>query len=213
MQSVQEATHSDCIDGNVPSGMHICLIYSDESERRKTVSEFVKAGLVADECVGCFLNDMPPSGQPNWLDDAISSARQQKREDQLTVRPGEEAYFPHGEFVPAEMLDTIRDFCLNAIDHGFSGARITGDAGFVLKDIPGTEHFLGYEWRVNDLLQEYPATILCQYDANLFDGGTLYDVLRIHPMMIIHGQIVHNPCYNAPPAAQPTSIRTGQSVR
>ena len=35
-------------------------------------------------------------------------------------------------------------------------------------------------------------------DARRFDGATILDVLRVHPMMIVHGQIVRNPYYTRP---------------
>ena len=38
----------------------------------------------------------------------------------------------------------------------------------------------------------------CQYDARRFDGATLFDVLNVHPMMIIRGQVVRNPYYVEP---------------
>lgn len=37
--------------------------------------------------------------------------------------------------------------------------------------------------------------IICQYDANRFDGVTLMEVLRVHPFMIARGRIVSNPYY------------------
>ncbi len=38
----------------------------------------------------------------------------------------------------------------------------------------------------------------CQYDARRFDGATLFDVLKVHPMMIIRGQVVRNPFTSSP---------------
>ncbi len=55
-----------------------------------------------------------------------------------------------------------------------------------------------YEARVNEISTTHPLTPICQYDANLFDGATILDVLKAHPMMIVHGQIVQNPYYMRP---------------
>ena len=39
---------------------------------------------------------------------------------------------------------------------------------------------------------------MCQYDARLFDGATLFKVLQIHPFMVAQGQVVRNPYYLRP---------------
>jgi hypothetical protein len=36
---------------------------------------------------------------------------------------------------------------------------------------------------------------MCQYDLNKFDGGTLYDVLNVHPVVIVGGHLLRNPFY------------------
>ena len=38
----------------------------------------------------------------------------------------------------------------------------------------------------------------CQYDARLFNGGTLYHVLQVHPFMIVKGQVMENPFHIRP---------------
>ena len=55
-----------------------------------------------------------------------------------------------------------------------------------------------YEALVNTVLDTHPVTPICQYDARRFDGATLLNVLKVHPMMIVQGQIVHNPYYMPP---------------
>jgi hypothetical protein len=181
-------------------GLHMCMIYSDEEERRSTIAKYLRGGLLQGECVGCFVNSMPANETPDWITKVTQDIPSGEREGKLVVRPGEQAYCPRGEFVVDEMLGTLRDFYTDAISQGFSGARVAGDAGFILKDIPGTENFIKYEAQINELLEGYPITALCQYDANLFDGGMLYDVLRVHPLIIVNGQIVRNVAYQAPRA-------------
>jgi hypothetical protein len=44
----------------------------------------------------------------------------------------------------------------------------------------------------------YPYTACCQYDARRFDGETIMDVLSVHPVMIVRGQLVKNPYYIEP---------------
>lgn len=66
---------------------------------------------------------------------------------------------------------------------------------WALKGVPGSDRLMEYEARVNDLLVKYPVTAICQYDARKFDGATILQCLKVHPHMIVHGQIIRNPYY------------------
>ena len=57
---------------------------------------------------------------------------------------------------------------------------------------------LEYEARLNMLVAEHPITACCQYDVRRFDGRTIMDVLAVHPVMIVRGQVVKNPYYTDP---------------
>ena len=69
---------------------------------------------------------------------------------------------------------------------------------WVFRGIPGSEHFLEYEVRLNMITETFPYIGMCQYDARRFDGATLYKVLQVHPYMVAQGQIVRNPFYLKP---------------
>ncbi len=57
---------------------------------------------------------------------------------------------------------------------------------------------LEYEAKVSLLLKERSLTTVCQYNANIFNGATIMDVLKVHPQMIVRGAVVHNPFYIPP---------------
>ena len=69
---------------------------------------------------------------------------------------------------------------------------------WALRGIPGSEGLIEYEALINTISQTQPVTPICQYDARRFDGATLLNVLRVHPLMIVQGRIVHNPYYITP---------------
>ena len=81
---------------------------------------------------------------------------------------------------------------------GYAGGRLTGEMSWALKHIPGSDRLIEYEGRINDLLKTYPLTAICQYDTRRFDGATIFEVLSVHPIMIVHGQIMRNPFYVPP---------------
>jgi DNA-binding CsgD family transcriptional regulator len=55
-----------------------------------------------------------------------------------------------------------------------------------------------YESALNIFIRDKPMTLLCQYDTGTFDGATLFKIFDVHPIMIVRGQVMHNPYY-APP--------------
>ena len=76
--------------------------------------------------------------------------------------------------------------------------RITGDAGWVLRDIQGCEELMAYEAKVNLLAPRYDCTVLCVYDINQCSGQVVADALATHSHVILGGRLHQNPHYMEP---------------
>lgn len=86
-----------------------------------------------------------------------------------------------------------------SVDEGFAGMRATGETGWTCNGHPGLDRWFEYESMLNIVVEDVPfSSVICQYDANRLGGANLYEVLRVHPLMIVRGQILHNPYYEAP---------------
>lgn len=182
-----------------PHGTHICYIYKDEDERREVIAKFVESGLVGGELVGYFVDAVSPEEMRDHLASLGISLAPEARQEQLAIADAVETYCCDGCFEPAAMLEKMGAFYGRSQQEGYSGARATGEMAWALRGIPGSEKLIEYESRLNLLVEQSPITLICQYDANRFDGATIYDVLNVHPMMIVRGQVVRNPYY-VPPA-------------
>ncbi|MDH3973871.1 MAG: MEDS domain-containing protein [Deltaproteobacteria bacterium] len=181
-----------------PAGTHMCLIYNSESERKKLIGKFLESGILSGEKVGYFADMMTPAEVRDWLIAMDIVLPKGGNSEQFAIRDAENTYCPEGTFIPQRMLDNLKKYYKQALDEGYGGARVSGEMSWALKDIPGSERLMEYEALVNDVLKSHPVTAICQYDANKFDGATILDVLNVHPMMIVHGQIVQNPYYMKP---------------
>lgn len=177
-----------------PPGTHMCYIYNDDNQRREIASKYVESGLQGRERVGYFvdlmsLQDMSAHGidLPSDID-----ARG------LSITRALDTYCPDGTFLPERMPEKLRSMHSSSIGEGYGGARVGGEMSWALRGVPGSERLTECEALINTIVREYPTTAVCQYDARRFDGATLFDVLAVHPMMIIRGQVVRNPCYVAP---------------
>ena len=181
-----------------PAGTHMCYIYNDDTERRDVVSKYVESGLRGHEKVGYFVDLMSPGdmpADPSALGIDLPSDIDARG---LSITRTLDTYCPDGTFLPERMLEKLRSMYRSSIAEGYAGARAGGETSWALQGIPGSEQLIEYEARINIVVREHPTTTVCQYNARRFDGGTLFDVLNVHPMMIVRGQVVRNPYYVAP---------------
>ena len=176
------------------SGTHLCLIYDDERERREVVAKFVAEGLSAGERVAYFTDAEPPAIR-SWLGERGLELPEPPAFDLLQARS---VYCPDGEFLPERMPPYWRAF------HEERPRWASPRRGRPVRR-PGRarcrgERIVEYEANLNAVLAELPVTALCQYDVRRFDGATIFDILRVHPLMLVGGQVVCNPYYETPEA-------------
>jgi hypothetical protein len=181
-----------------PPGTHACLIFQDEAERRKIISKYLQSGLRDGEKVAYFADAMSREEVAAWLADMGVDVPGDDRTDRFTVHDTMHVYCPGETFVPETVIETLKTFYRRAMADGFGNIRVSGEMAWALRGVPGSDRLMEYEARVNDAVVTHPVTAICQYDANRFDGGTIMDALKVHPMMIVKGQIVHNPYYMKP---------------
>jgi hypothetical protein len=136
-------------------------------------------------------------GALDWLSEAgVAACAGESR--QVQVSPAESVYCPGGRFSPEVMFETLREFRRESDTAHYNGVRVSGEMGWALRGIPGSDRLLEYEAGVNYVLPETGITAMCQYDANIWDGATILHILRVHPMMVVHGHVVQNPYYMTP---------------
>jgi hypothetical protein len=123
----------------------------------------------------------------------------QLTESKALIKAGtSEVYFQNGCFEPEYMLGLLRQFYQDSVDEGFTAARVIGEMIAAVHHMKGGYRLMEYESRISLMMRECPITAVCQYDANAFDGATIMQVLKVHPLMVIRGAVVHNP-YFIPP--------------
>lgn len=126
------------------------------------------------------------------------SYKESKDSRLLAMSNVEDVYFRDNCFDPEEMLSLLREFYEESIQMGHSAARVIGEMSPDVQRLPGGDRLLEYESRVSLLQRQCPLTTVCQYDARLFDGATIMDILKVHPLMVVRGSVVHNPFYVTP---------------
>ena len=178
-----------------PAGTHMCLVYRDEAERTRIASSFVESGIADGERVSYFADGATRAEVTDWLASLDVDVSDALNAQAFTVAEAAATYCPDGTFVPARMLETLKGAYESACREGYPASRVTGEMSWALRGLPGSEYLMDYEAQVNRVLETHPITAMCQYDANRFDGNTIFAALQVHPYMVMNGQLVKNPYY------------------
>ncbi|MBI5030861.1 MAG: MEDS domain-containing protein [Chloroflexi bacterium] len=181
-----------------PDCHHVCLIYDNEGQRRKIVSEYLAAGIKRGDLVRYFADTTAPEEVRAWLLEKGIELDKAEQQGHFAIVKAENAYCPSGQFVPPQVIENMLSRYAMAKQAGYHGSRACGEMTWALHGIPGSDRLLEYEIRINTITETFPYVGMCQYNARLFDGATLFKVLQVHPYMIAQGQIVRNPYYHKP---------------
>lgn len=182
----------------LPAGNHICQIYSDAEERDVCLKRYLLAGLQTGERNACFSDRLSRDEMGNFLGEHGIDMDKAEHAGSLIFAPTRDVYFQDNRFEPERMLGMLTKFHEDSVSGGYTSARVIGEMSPAINRIPGGSRLMEYESRVNMLLRSHPITAVCQYHAPDFSGETLMDVLKVHPMMVIRGNVVMNPFFVTP---------------
>lgn len=181
-----------------PAGTHMCFIYNNEDERREVMARYLESGIQQDEYTFYLVHKVSPDEFREHMSSYGINLPKKPAPGQMDILSAADTYMPDRTFLPDRMLDTLKNAYTNGIKNGFTGARAMGEMEWALEGMPGSDRLIEYEAKINTITGEYPCTAICQYDARRFDGATLFEVLNVHPMMVVRGQVVRNPYYMPP---------------
>jgi hypothetical protein len=179
-------------------GVHICQIFSSDDERQESLLKFILSGLQSKERTCCFSDNATEQAIGEFLgnygishNDAIDSGA-------FTLAKTRDVYFENNCFDPARMIRLLTKYYNDSVTQGYPAARVIGEMTPDIQHVSGGNRLMEYETKVSLLLQDHPVTAVCQYDSRSFDGALIMDVLKVHPLMIVRGSVVHNPFYLKP---------------
>lgn len=181
-----------------PPGVHICQIFSSDDERQESLLKFILAGLQSHERTSCYSDKTTEQAVGEFLGNFGISCTAARDSGALTLAGTSDVYFEGNCFDPERMLRVLRAYHEDSVTQGYPAARVIGEMTPEVQHVPGGNRLLEYEARVSLLLRDHPVTAVCQYDARAFDGAVIMDVLKVHPLMVIRGSVVHNPFFIQP---------------
>ncbi|WP_051933297.1 MEDS domain-containing protein [Massilia sp. BSC265] len=189
-------------DERYPEGTHICYLYNDDEERRRILPLFARHALLEHDCFKYIADATDGAGLARIVEELDLDSAGRGLPGCIDITTASDGYFPDGCFDPDAMLARLRAAYAQCLAAGHAGARVTGEMCWALRGIPGADRIVECESRINDLVREVPVTVMCQYDLRRFDGATMFDVMSVHPVIIVGGYILRNPFHQHPAARQ-----------
>ncbi|MGF1584397.1 MAG: MEDS domain-containing protein [Bacteroidales bacterium] len=185
-------------DQQFEPGVHICQIFNSDEERHGALFNYVVSGLQNGEKTICFSEKESRETLSEGFEKSDLAYTEVSGSGDFSLMNTAEVYFKENKFDPERLLDLLKDFFQSSQSAGYTGARVIGEMPPKINQIEGGARLLEYESKVSMLLRDYPISAVCQYDARLFDGATILDILKVHPYMIVRGSVVNNPFFIQP---------------
>ncbi|MFI1992266.1 MEDS domain-containing protein [Actinoplanes sp. NPDC020271] len=162
-------------------GDHACLVYDDEPLWARSVTSFIRAGLLRHHRVlycGQDADRLPSVLAGHGVDVAAAL-----RSGQLTMAGVEAAYLSDGVFDPEASLAAWEEEVETARAAGYHGMRGIGDMSWARHGV-AMDQLSWYEAQVNRICVDGYTTGVCLYDRRLFGEPELRRVTRTHPATI-----------------------------
>lgn len=185
-------------DSLVGTCHHIGAFFHSPEERYRVLGPFVAEGLSRGERAIHIIDppnrDFHIEALRKWDVDLTRA----EVAGQAQLIAWKDAYLRNDRFDQDAMLALLPQLLGDSSSHGFPRARLIAHMEWALSDRPGVEDLIEYESRVNDALATFDDIVICAYDLTQFGSGTIVDVIRTHPALLIGDTLRQNPFYLPP---------------
>lgn len=180
-------------------GLHICGLYETEAERDEIIFGFLHQGAIEnDKQLYCPVEQTKEEFIKKYGELYPECKHHPHDQALFSINSARELYYPDGTFSPDSMDKGLTSFFEHSQKNGKRNIRATAEMVWALEAIPGVEHLMVYESRLNYFIPGKPWISICMYNVTKFSGKTIMNVLRTHPFTISGGIITQNPFYQNP---------------
>ncbi len=174
-------------------GDHVCFIYDSDAAHAATLTAFVVGGLERNERVLYFSDEQPTDQILAILESRGIDTKRHIAQGRLVVATAAESYLLSGHFDPDACIQAWLRTGQQARFDGYRGIRVAGDMGWALRDVPGAEHLLDYERRIQtEVFPSGAVTGMCEIDRRRFSHPQVRTLLGLHPDGSINADLVHS---------------------
>lgn len=180
-------------------GVHFCGLYETEAERDEIIMGFLSQGARdGDLQLYCPVERSPEDFEAAFSRTCPHCASKLHNPESFQINSARELYYPDGTFSPWAMDDGLNAFYEQSRKGRAPNIRATAEMVWALEAVPGAEHLMAYESRLNYFIKGKPWISICLYNLNKFSGKMIMQVLQTHPYIISQGIVTENPFFVDP---------------
>jgi MEDS: MEthanogen/methylotroph, DcmR Sensory domain len=192
---------------------HICAFFNSTEEEHRVLGSFYKDGLDRGEKATHIVEAEKRDEYLKRLAEAGTHVQEMMDTGQLEVLPWTDAYVRDHRFDQDAMLASVEKLLQSGAAAGYPLTRLVGHhMDWLFIDKPAVDNLVQYEARLNHVLSNYDAAVICNYDLSRFGASVAIDIMRTHPLVIIGGLVRENPFY-VPPDQFLDEMRERRSTR
>ena len=188
-----------CLAGcQLGEARHVCAFFNSRDDEYRVTVPFIKEGFDAGDKV---IHIVDPSRRSDHLQRLASSGidtASKQESGQFALYDWGETFFADGPFDPDRQLELLDHALRAGREQGFPVSRYVAHAEWALQAGASIDLLLEFEARVNKMWPRYADTVICTYDLARFDGDTVIDAFRTHPVVIVGGILQQNPFFVQP---------------
>lgn len=167
------------IIGETTWGTHFCNFYETQQDMLDILIPFFKTGLEHHEyCVYITEADLSVEHAEASLKTGIPDIRRLIEEKKIEIITHKEWYLKKGCFDAAEVFESWDAKLQLAMNTGFDGLRINGNAAWLERNIWDT--FIEYESGLNQYIKDKKIIVMCTYPLVKCLASDVLDVARAH---------------------------------
>ena len=148
--------------GEATWGTHFCNFYETQQDMLDILIPFFKTGLEHHEyCVYITEADLAVEKAEESLKTGIPDIRRLIEEKKIEIITHKDWYLKKGCFDAAEVFESWDEKLQFAINTGFDGMRLNGNATWLERNIWDT--FIEYETDLNSFIKDKKIIVMCTY--------------------------------------------------
>jgi DNA-binding CsgD family transcriptional regulator len=172
--------------GEVPWGSHFCIFYETKKDLLEIVVPFFKAGLQANEfCLWIVANSelLTINEAKAVLHEAVPDFDRLLKNGNIEIGPYSK-WFMNGRAVDFhKAIARFRQRVNEAVNRGFSGARITGSPAWMRNNLRGRS-FREFEQKFDGQLTREQMIAACTFPLRLSGAEDILDAARTHQFAV-----------------------------
>jgi DNA-binding CsgD family transcriptional regulator len=176
-------------------GDHACCFYETAEKQREVLTPFLRQGLERGSKVVYILDDSTAAAILAYLRRDGLDVEPYLARGQMVFLTIAETYMQAGVFDPETMIALLQAQTDQALAEGYPAVRITGEMGWTLRGLPGSERLIEYEAKLNEFCPGSKCNCLCQYDWRDFGPQLVMDVLSTHAVAVVNAMVYDNYYY------------------